>query len=388
MDLIGRIPTVEEIEAFEKASPDTRNAELIERLLKDERFADRWMVFYADMLRVRSNAAGGGELLAWLNQQVADNRPYDEMVRELIAANGRSGHNPAVGFVLTDDADPMSMAAAVSQVFLGVRLACAQCHDHPFDDWNQKEFYEMAGFFGKTMRRQSELTNTVYTTEGREMRVQWPPEDDNPPSREPIEPKFPFQLASFESGNIPHYIERLQSRREAAEKVALAAKEDPAADLDSLLDVDISAKKSEDPLLDVLSEAKKSSADLKVEQDLYRQSELRAELADKVANPRNPYFARAFVNRVWAELNGRGFVEPIDNFTAFQDISHPQTLEYLSREFIASGYDLKHLVRMIAMTDTYKRGKLPSDVDSNGPGVGRAFVYRQSGAAYVVGGPL
>jgi hypothetical protein len=365
VDLTGRIPTLEEIEAFEKASPDTRRAELIDRLLADDRFADRWMVFYADMLRVRSNVAGGGELLAWLNQQVAENRPYDEMVRELISANGRSGHNPAVGFVLTDDADPMSMAAAVSQVFLGVRLACAQCHDHPFDDWNQKEFYEMAGFFGKTMRRQSELTNTVYTTEGREMRVQWPPEDDNPPSREPVVPKFPFQLATFEPGNTPHYIERLEARRDAAEQALVAAKKNEAVDLDSLLDVDTTAKKSADPVLDVLAEAKKSSADLKVEQDLYRQSELRAELADMVANPRNPYFARAFVNRIWAELNGRGFVEPIDNFTAFQDISHPQTLEYLSREFIASGYDLKQLVRMITMTDIYRRGKLPTDTDAN-----------------------
>ena len=323
IDLIGRIPTLQEIEAFETASPSTRREDLIERLMEDGRFADRWMVFYADMLRVRSNVAGGSELLAWINRQVAKNRPYDEMVRELISASGRTGSNPAVGFVLTDDADPMSMAAAVSQVFLGVRLACAQCHDHPFDDWNQKEFYEMAGFFGKTVRRQSEFTNTVYTTEGKEMRVQWPPEDSNPPSREPVKPRFPFELASYAPGQAPHYIDRFHELRTKAEQASADAAYAQPVDLDSLLDVDTSTSKSDDSLLDVLNEAKKSSADLKVQQDLYKPSELRTELADMVANPRNPYFARAFVNRVWAELNGRGFVEPIDNFTAFQGHQSP-----------------------------------------------------------------
>ena len=358
LDVIGRIPILEEIREFEKASLATRREELIERLLGDERFADRWTVFYADMLRVRSGAPGGGELLAWVHQQVAENRPYDEMVRELVSANGRTGVNPTVGFVLNDDADPLEMAAAVSQIFLGVRMNCAQCHDHPFDDWNQHEFYELASFFGKTQRRQSDFTRSVTTFEGKEMRVLWPPEREQPPKRDPVTPRFPFELVKFEPDKEPHYVARLNAHRARSEIVAAAEVE---ADIDSLLDIDADAKKGDGPGFDVLADAKKASADLKVADDLSRPSELRAELAEKIANPGNAYFARAFVNRIWAELNGRGFVEPLDNFTAFQDISHPQTLEYLSREFIASGYNVQQLIRTVLLSETYRRGSLSAE---------------------------
>ena len=357
LDLVGRIPSLEEIREFEAASPADRREELLARLLDDPRFADRWTVFFSDMLRVRSNASGGRELQAWIHGQVAENRPYDQMAYELIAASGRTGSNPAVGFVLNDDTDPMELAAAVSQIFLGVRLQCAQCHDHPFDDWNQREFYEMASFFGKTVRRESNFTRSVYTTETDQNRVMWPPERENPPSRDEVKPLFPFELARFDS--TPHYIARLEKAR--AGNALETAEAEAAVDLDALIDLDAGPKKGGLEDLDVLGEARKASEDLKVHQDLYRPSELRAELAGKVTDPRNAYFARAFVNRVWAELNGRGFLEPVDNFTAFQDISHPQALEYLSQEFIASGYDLRALITMIMMTDTYRRGFLGDD---------------------------
>lgn len=354
LDLVGRIPTLDEIREFESASPADRREELLARLLDSPRFADRWTVFYSDMLRVRSNAPGGRELQAWIHGQVTENRPYDKMAHELIAASGRTGSSPAVGFVLNDDTDPMSLAAAVSQIFLGVRLQCAQCHDHPFDDWNQREFYEMASFFGKTVRRESNFTRSVYTTETDQNRVMWPPERENPPSREAVKPLFPFELASYETK--PHYIARFEQSRSGIAEAAAEA--EAKVDLDALIDIDAGAKKGGSSDLDVLGEARKASEDLKVHQDLYKPSELRAELAGKVTNPRNEYFARAFVNRVWAELMGRGFLEPVDNFTAFQDISHPQALEYLSQEFIASGYDVKSLITTIMMTDTYRRGFL------------------------------
>lgn len=321
IDLIGRIPSMEELREFENWSPADRREKLVAKLLDDPRFADRWTVFYSDMLRVRSNASGGRELLAWLHSQVSQNQPYDKIAHELISASGRPGHNPAVGFILNDNADPMSMTAAVGQIFLGTRLACAQCHDHPFDDWNQMEFYEMASFFGKTVRQQSNFTRTVYTTETDSNRVQWPPERENPESREPVNPRFPFELVEYQE--TPHFIARFQEKR-AAEEAKLAVV-DTGKELEDLIDLDAGPKKKES--FNVLGEAKKASADLDVTKDLYRPSELRKELAQRIANPKNPYFARAFVNRVWSELNGRGFVEPLDNFTAFADIKHPQTLD-------------------------------------------------------------
>ena len=197
IDFLGRIPTHAEIVAYRKGSRDNRRGRLVEKLAAHPRFNERWAVFFADMLRIRSNATGGRQMLAYVHQAVAEGKPYDEMVHEFVSANGKLGRNPAVGFVLGDDVDPMALAGATAQVFLGVRIQCAECHDHPFDDWKQKEFYELAGFFGKTKRVENRFARSVYTTEGHEMAVQWPPERENPETRKPVAPRFPFQLVSF-----------------------------------------------------------------------------------------------------------------------------------------------------------------------------------------------
>ena len=140
VDLIGRIPTMKEIALYEGWGAK-RRAKLVERLADDPRFADRWTIFMADMLRIRSNVTGGNELLAYVNHAIATDKPYDVLARELIGSSGKPNANPAVGYILGDNTDPMQLAATTSQVFLGVRIGCAQCHDHPFDDWEQKDFY-------------------------------------------------------------------------------------------------------------------------------------------------------------------------------------------------------------------------------------------------------
>lgn len=355
IDLIGRIPTKEEIDLF---LAESSREKLVDRLLEESRFNGRWTVFFADMLRVRSNLDGGDKLLAWLHQSLENNTPYDEFARHLISANGKPGADPAVGFVLGDNADPLALAGATSQIFLGVQLACAECHDHPFDDWKQKDFYELAAFFGKTRRVENQFANSVYTTEAHDMAVMWPPKEIKTDERSPMKAEFPFQLVSFKSK--PDYIARLEKRRE---KSSDQAKPEAAKELlDSLLD-QAPVKKSGpgDDIPDILAEAQDASARLEVKKDLYRPSELRTRLAELITDPRNPYFARSFVNRVWAELVGHGFVDPVDNFSAYNPPSHPQTLEFLARDFIASGYDFRHLVRTIVLTDTYQLAHPSSD---------------------------
>ena len=133
VDVIGRIPTSAEVARFQKWPAATRRAKLIDVLLTDNRFADRWTVFFSDLLRVRSNATGGNAFLAYLHKSLEANRPWDVMAREMLSANGSAGKVPAVGLILGEDVDSMAMAAATSQMFLGVRMQCAQCHNHPTD---------------------------------------------------------------------------------------------------------------------------------------------------------------------------------------------------------------------------------------------------------------
>ena len=175
LDLIGRIPSKEEVDEFLAWPENERRAQMIDKRMNDERFVDRWTTFYADLLRLRSNSEGGSAAIAYVHRSLSNNVPYDELCRQLISKNGKAGAVPEVGFILGDGADPMAMAGVTAQVFLGVRVACAQCHDHPFDVWKRKDFYELAAFYGKTRRVESQFTKTIYTTEANESLVLWPP---------------------------------------------------------------------------------------------------------------------------------------------------------------------------------------------------------------------
>jgi len=356
IDIIGRIPTVAEIDEFDTWGSDRRE-KLVDKLLAHPRFADRWTVFMADMLRVRSDIEGGNQLLAYVHGSLTSAKPYDEMVRELIAASGRANSNPAVGFILGDDANPMELAAATTQIFLGVRMGCAMCHDHPFDDWHQRDFYDIAAFFGKTKKVGDQRRGTVYTTEGDNMTVLWPPEDKaKPEDRDPVQPRFPFKASK--PGSNPAHLVRFEKLRE--EKSRKATEGEGDASLDALLDaVDPGAGKKADP---VLAEAEKESRLLDVHGDIYKASELRGKLAQLITDPRNDFFARAYVNRVWAEMIGRGFVEPLDNFSPYAEMRHASALDFLSQEFIASGFDLRSMLRVIALSDAYRRAPLTAEV--------------------------
>ena len=115
VDFIGRIPTYREIGEYKSWPVATRREKLIDKLAAHPRFNERWTAFFADMLRIRSNAQGGNQLLAYVHKAVAESKPYDRMVHELVSANGKIGKNPAVGYVLGDDVDPMELAGSTSQ---------------------------------------------------------------------------------------------------------------------------------------------------------------------------------------------------------------------------------------------------------------------------------
>ncbi|MCA9113528.1 MAG: DUF1553 domain-containing protein [Planctomycetaceae bacterium] len=363
VDLIGRIPTTEEISTYQALPSATRREQTIDSLLQHPRFADRWTVFFADMLRMRSNAEGGAQLVAYVHRAVQDGMPYDELCRKLIATNGKVGRTPEVGFVLGDNADPMALTGVTSQVFMGVRIACAQCHDHPFDVWTRKDFYGLAAYYGRTQRIERRFNNRIlatYTTDVSQTSVMWPPEGVGPEEeRKAMKPSFPIAL--LEEGKQPEYITRLKELRAAKANAELAAAEKKAdPGLDDLLAS--AAEKAERRTrgagtggLGVLAEARQEAKDLNVDAAGSGESELRQQLARLVTSPRNEYFSRSFVNRIWAEMIGSGFVNPVDDFSGQNPPSHPQTLDFIAQEFVAGGYDLRSLVRMIAMSQTYQR---------------------------------
>ncbi|MEZ0230573.1 MAG: DUF1549 domain-containing protein [Planctomycetota bacterium] len=157
LDLLGTVPSLEEIRAFEAEKSEGRHERLVARLMADSRF--QW-AFAERLARI---TVGPGKkqddlfyrrrrFVAWLKDQIARHRPWDDVVREIVGAEGVTVDGPA-NFVVSADVDPAKLAARTSRAFLGVRLDCAQCHDHPFSDWKQKDFEGLAAFFGRAQRK-------------------------------------------------------------------------------------------------------------------------------------------------------------------------------------------------------------------------------------------
>ncbi|WP_197442979.1 DUF1553 domain-containing protein [Lignipirellula cremea] len=368
VDLIGRIPTGTEIRDFMNMPEAGRREQLVDKLLEDPRFADRLTAFFGDMLRLRSNTPGGSALIAYVHQAMEEKMPYDELCRRLISTNGKANLTPEVGFILGDDADPLAMAAVTSQVFMGVRMSCAQCHDHPFDVWTRKEFYELAAYFGKTRRVESQITKAIYTTEQPTNTILWPPEDSAARAdRKPLEPSFPIALLS-ESKEF-NFIARLNEFRAKQEEARLAEQAAAAKEVsvDALLaeteEKAVLATRGGLSGLGIESEAKSEIRQIDIRGSLYGNSELRMELAKLVTSPRNRYFSRAITNRMWKEFIGRGFVEDIDDFREDNPPSHPQTMDFIADEFVASNYDLYGMARMIVLSDAYQRAHAPGNAE-------------------------
>jgi hypothetical protein len=149
LDLTGRLPPPETVRAFLDDRSRSKRAKLIDKLIASPEYVDHWTVKWGDLLqssRKYLGEKGAYEFQHWIREAIRSNRPYDAMVRELLTARGSSYDNPAANyFRVTRDARPAM--EKTTQVFLGVRMVCAQCHDHPFERWTQNQYYQMSAFF-------------------------------------------------------------------------------------------------------------------------------------------------------------------------------------------------------------------------------------------------
>jgi hypothetical protein len=171
LDALGRLPAPGEVRAFLADRDALKRSKLIDSLLDRPEFADFWALKWADLLRNEEKTMGSKGVWVfqrWLRDQFAAAVPLDEMVRWIVAAHGSTWTNPPSSFHRTNR-DPTSAAEAVAQVFLGIRLQCARCHNHPFDDWTQDDYYGLAACFStikKLIDAQTDLLSWSETAQG------------------------------------------------------------------------------------------------------------------------------------------------------------------------------------------------------------------------------
>ena len=163
LDIIGTLPTADEAQEFLNDQNPARRAVLVEQLLKRPEYADYWALKWSDLLRVNRRELGhkrAFEYYKWIRDSFAENKHFDQFARELLTAEGPISDNPAAQFYKVVN-QPDKMAAAVSQVFLGTRIECAQCHHHPFDRWSQTDYYGMQAFFTQVSFKASQRGEVI-----------------------------------------------------------------------------------------------------------------------------------------------------------------------------------------------------------------------------------
>ncbi len=282
IDIVGLVPTVDEYQKFVSSTEADKRSKLINELLERKEFAEIWVNKWAELLQVRqipNQISQKGMFLYynWLVDMLQKNTPMDQFVQELLGASGGTFSNPATNFYQVTN-DRLLLTENVAQVFMGMRIQCAQCHNHPFDRWTMDDYYSFSAFFAQIGRKQGEdyRETIVFNAGGGEA--------NHPVGGRVMKPKF------------------------------LGGEEPDTAGKDR-----------------------------------------RATVAAWVGSKENPFFARSFVNRVWAHFFGLGIVEPVDDFRVSNPASNPELLDELAKRFTDSKYDLKQLVREICNSHTYQR---------------------------------
>jgi hypothetical protein len=314
LDLLGVLPTAEEAREFmADPNPEKRNR-IIDGYLARPEFAAMWAQKWSDLVRSEEktlDAQGVQRLHGWMLQQFSQDLPLNEFASQLILSRGSTYENPPANYWRAHR-EPLVRAETTAQVFLGVRLQCAKCHNHPFDRWSQDEYYHWASLF-----------------EGIEYEIVANDRKDNLDKHEFVGDQIVLVKA------------------EGMVKNARTGQSAPPRLLGMESQVD---------------------------------GDRLHHLASWMASSDNRLFARAQVNRIWYHTMGVGLVEPVDDLRATNPPWHPELLERLTDEFIASGFSLKHLVRTIVSSRTYQ---LDSNLDRSQLGEGEQLDARLLAQAVV-----
>lgn len=297
LDLTGLPPKAEEVTAFlaDKRDTRTKRSEVIDKLIGNPDFVEHWANKWSDMLQVNSKflgTEGASALRTWIRQQVADNTPYDRMAYRIITATGSNKDNPAAAYYKTVRT-PEDLVENTTHLFLATRFNCNKCHDHPFEKWTMDQYYETASYFAQIDLKAD--PNAKGATIGGT-------------AVEGAKPLYEI-VGDKKEGNVLH----LRTNKPV----------DPKVPFDT----------------ELVSKAASSR---------------REQFATWMTSPDNDYFAMSYANRIWGYLTGTGVIEPLDDIRAGNPPSNPELLQYLTNEFIQSGFNVRHLMKLIANSRTYQ----------------------------------
>lgn len=308
LDSVGVIPSVEQLHAFRQQTSPTKRQQLVEQLTEDKRFGKNLARYWRDTILARRLEDRSMRVADPLVQDLAEwiNRGdgWDEIATRFITATGKINEDGATAIIMAQDGRTEEIAAEVSRLFLGVQIQCAQCHDHPWDQWKREEFHELAAFFPRVGAR---------PVRGKPPRTFEVVVNDRPDNK-----RFRKAANINRRGRPEHYMADLEEPDEPGKRMTprffLTGFEKPIGATD---------------------EAR------------------RLGLAEELVN--NDWFTRAIVNRVWTELVGEGFYGSVDDIGPDRSVVAEEAMQALTNGFIESGHRLRWLYRTVMQTEAYAR---------------------------------
>lgn len=381
LDLVGRVPSIEETRDFLDSTYAAKRERLIESLLGTEGYVSHSYNYWADVLRV-NDKLGNNDLTneaayrLWIKDALRQNKPYDQFVRELVSATGHVWDNGAIGYYSRDRGMPLDNMANTVRIFLGTRLECAQCHNHPFDKWTQLDFYGMAAFSNGMEGNRYDFPNrSALSASGKKERGR-----DRGEQAMEIRRKLEAEMGTKDKAALREAfkaeVKKLQESGEAEKK-----------------------KKGDDPLKLVMNELYKplryttieeTEKPLKLPHDYQYddakpedlvpastmfgaeaktaegQSEIETYAAWMTA-PENPTFTKVIVNRLWKRMFGHAIIEPLDELTEQSVSTNPELLAYLEELMKDLNYDMRAFTGILANTATYQRAATTTELEPGMP---------------------
>ena len=300
LDAIGLLPTAEEARSYVADTRPDKRERLIDDLLSRPEFAEHWALKWSDLLRNEEKVLDkrGVEVFTrWIRQNLAANRPLNEFVRELVAARGSTYENPPANYYRANR-DPTTRAETTARLFLGARLQCARCHNHPFDRWTQDDYYAWSALFARV----------DYKIVENKQRDNLDKHEFNGEQIVLVKDEGEFKNARTGQNAVPKFL---------------------GADT---------------PMMDAKADRLEP-------------------LAVWLTSGDNRLFVQSQVNFVWYHLLGRGLIEPIDDVRPTNPASHPELMDALGADFVASGFDLRKLMRTIMTSQTYALDAAPNETN-------------------------
>ncbi|QDU09923.1 DUF1549 domain-containing protein [Gimesia aquarii] len=336
LDITGTIPTYRETRYFLASRHPDKRKNLIDRLLNSDGYASHFYNYWADVLRYTdrlNNNVDGRPYRQWIKQSLAENKPWDDMVSEMITAEGLIWENPATGYLQRDSGMPLDNMNNTVRIFLGTRIGCAQCHDHPFDRWKQKEFYQMAAFTFGSSTRANGRDKRFYTGSdpNRRLRKEYNELGQEEKDRRRNQGRFNRMIRV----NMMVVNDQINRKIRLPHDYAYTdAKPKSVVEPKTLFGKPADIKKGEAP--------RKAFARWMVSKD-------------------NPRFALTIANRLWKRAFGRGQIEPVDDMMDHTVAENPELMKYLESEMKRLNFDMKEYLRILYNTKTYQRQATTTD---------------------------